>query len=73
MFSLSLIISYVNISNTMTEKVFMEYIISKEYDNICLRSYLRSVLNVSRAELTSLKKKEDGIVLNGKKTTVRAI
>lgn len=51
----------------------MEYIISKEYDGICLRSYLRSVLNISRAELITLKKKEDGIVLNGKKVTVRAI
>ena len=47
--------------------------ISSEYDGMILREYLRNVLRLSRAELTELKKREDGIMLNGVRVTVRAV
>ena len=56
----------------MTEAV-MFTVISSEYDGMLLREYLRSVLRLSRAELTELKKRDDGIMLNGTRVTVRAI
>ncbi len=48
-------------------------VISTEYDGMILREYLRSVLRLSRAELTELKKRDDGIMLNGTRVTVRAV
>lgn len=48
-------------------------VISSEYDGMFLREYLRNVLRLSRAELTELKKREDGIMLNGVRVTVRAV
>ena len=48
-------------------------VISSEYDGMILREYLRNVLRLSRAELTELKKRDDGIMLNGTRVTVRAI
>ena len=48
-------------------------VISSEYDGMILREYLRNVLRLSRAELTELKKREDGIMLNGVRVTVRAL
>lgn len=57
----------------MTEEMTLTYYISKEYDGKLLRDYLKSYLNLSRAELTSLKKREDGMMLNGVRVTVRAL
>ncbi len=48
-------------------------VISTEYDGMILREYLRNVLRLSRAELTELKKRDDGIMLNGVRVTVRAV
>ncbi len=48
-------------------------VISSEYDGMMLREYLRNVLRLSRAELTELKKRDDGIILNGARVTVRAV
>ncbi len=56
----------------MTE-AHMITVISSEYDGMILREYLRNVLRLSRAELTELKKRNDGIMLNGTRVTVRAI
>ncbi len=51
----------------------MRTVISSEYDGMLLREYLRNVLRLSRAELTELKKRGDGIMLNGGRVTVRAV
>lgn len=51
----------------------MRTVISSEHDGILLREYLRNVLRLSRAELTELKKRGDGIMLNGARVTVRAV
>jgi hypothetical protein len=48
-------------------------VISSEYSGMLLREYLRNVLRLSRAELTELKKRDDGIMLNGVHVTVRAV
>ncbi len=47
--------------------------ISQEYNGYLLRDYLKSVIRLSRAELTELKKREDGIILNGERVTVRTV
>lgn len=51
----------------------MLYTIDKEHHGKKLLDYLRRTLALSRAELTSLKQKEDGILLNGRHVTVRAV
>lgn len=51
----------------------MKYVITDEHDGMLLRSYLRYVLNVSASELTSLKKKSDGITVNENRVTVRYV
>ncbi len=51
----------------------MKYYVSAEHNGKLLREYLTNILLLSRAELTRLKKREDGIVLNGKRVTVRAV
>ncbi len=56
----------------MTE-VRMRTVILAEHDGMLLREYLRNVIKLSRAELTALKKREDGIMLNGNHVTVRAV
>ncbi len=56
----------------MTEERMLTYI-SSEYDGMLLREYLRNVLRLSRAELTELKKRDGGIMLNGVRVTVRAV
>ncbi len=48
-------------------------VISSEYDGMILREYLRNVQRLSRAELTELKKRDSGIMLNGARVTVRAV
>ncbi len=50
----------------------MKVIIDKNGDGMLLRSYLTGTLGISHRLLSLLKKREDGIVLNGKRVTVRA-
>ena len=50
-----------------------EFLITEAEDGIILRSFLKERLRVSTRLLTSLKKKEDGILLNGERVTVRAL
>lgn len=51
----------------------LDYVITDEHNGILLRTYLRSVLNISAGELTSLKQKSDGIIVNQNKVTVRYV
>ena len=51
----------------------MEIIIDKKHNGMLLREYLRSDVGLSRAMLVKLKKDEQGILLNGKRVTVRAV
>lgn len=51
----------------------MEYHITAEDHGKPIRDYVRNTLRLSRAELTTLKKKEGGILVNGSPVTVRAI
>ena len=51
----------------------MDYIIGQEYSGRKLLDYLKIELGMSRAEITSLKLKDNGMLLNGKRVTVRAI
>lgn len=51
----------------------MEYKISNEHNGMLLRTYLTSVLGISRGELIALKAKETGLMLNGTRVTVRAM
>ncbi|MBQ4064714.1 MAG: RluA family pseudouridine synthase [Clostridia bacterium] len=51
----------------------MIYFIPSAHDGRPLLDYLRKDLRLSRAEVTSLKQKEEGILLNGTRVTVRAI
>lgn len=51
----------------------MNYRISEEFHDRTLLSFLRSGLSLSRAQITALKNREDGIVLNGTRVTVRAL
>ena len=46
--------------------------VAEKHDGILLRTFLRGVLGFSGRSLTDLKKREDGIVLNGERVTVRA-
>jgi len=49
----------------------MIYVAEEKDDGILLRTYIRSRLGYSRAALSSLKQKENGIRLNGRSVTVR--
>jgi len=51
----------------------MTYIIEAEHQGKPLLDYLRRTLGLSRGELTALKQRENGILLNGRHVTVRAI
>lgn len=51
----------------------MDIIIEKNYHGMMLREYLRNTVGISRAMLTKLKKDEGGILLNGKRVTVRVV
>ncbi len=51
----------------------MEYIIDRENSGKTVLEYLKKTLFMSRAEISSLKKKELGMVLNGVRVTVRAV
>ena len=50
----------------------MEYVVPKEFDGVILRTYLKNGLCLSRA-LVSLLKREQGILVNGEKVTVRYV
>ncbi|MBP3437141.1 MAG: RluA family pseudouridine synthase [Clostridia bacterium] len=49
------------------------YTVKKEDGGLLLRTLLRERLGLSRRALTDLKAKENGILLNGKQVTVRAV
>lgn len=51
----------------------MEVTIEKKYDGMLLREFLRQELDLSRASITRLKKKQNGLLLNGLHVTVRAV
>ncbi len=51
----------------------MEYIISADWQGRSVKEYVYTCVGVSRGVLAALKKREDGILLNGKHVTVRAI
>lgn len=51
----------------------MEYLITAAWKGRTVKDYLYTVVGVSRSVLIRLKKKEDGIMLNGSHVTVRAV
>lgn len=51
----------------------MNYTIKEEYNDKYVLDYCQKELNMSRSEISALKKKPDGIVLNGCRVTVRAV
>lgn len=51
----------------------MEVTIEKKYDGMLLREFLRQELDLSRASITRLKQKQNGLLLNGLHVTVRAV
>ena len=51
----------------------MEIKITRAEDGHILRSFLKETLGLSSAAVTALKGKEDGILLNGTRVTVRAV
>ena len=51
----------------------MRYVIEKEHEGMLLRTYLCEVIGLSRRHLTHLKQTEDGMLLNGRHVTVRAV
>ena len=51
----------------------MRIVIGNEYDEICLRQYLKQELHLSVKMLKYLKYRPDGILLNGERVTVRKI
>ena len=51
----------------------MEYNITKQWQDRTVKDYLYAVVGVSRSVLVHLKKKDNGILLNGKRVTVRAV
>ena len=57
----------------MEDVANMNIIVREEYDGMILRTYLSSVLGISRNQLVILKKKERGIIQNGKRVTVRSV
>lgn len=51
----------------------MEFIVDHKHDGVLLRSYLKGTCGVSSRLLTQLKKRTDGILVNGCRVTVRYI
>ncbi len=51
----------------------MTVVIGKEYEGRLLRSYLKLTLGLSTAVLSKLKNREDGILVNGRRVTVRYV
>lgn len=52
---------------------FMKFNVTKKYDGRLLRDFIRSECRVSRKALCKLKERDDGILLNGGRVTVRAV
>ena len=51
----------------------MDVTIEQQYDGVLLRTYLKSVLRISTKMLSALKNDEEGIVVNGRRVTVRYV
>ena len=51
----------------------MKFIVTEVHDGCLLRNYIINTCNISHKLLARLKAKEDGIMLNGKRVTVRAV
>ena len=51
----------------------LSYTVKKEEDGLLLRTLLRERLGLSHRALVELKAREDGILLNGQRVTVRAV
>lgn len=51
----------------------MEFLVDKKHDGVLLRSYLKGTCGVSSRLLTQLKKRPEGITVNGTHVTVRYI
>ena len=51
----------------------MHYLIENHWEGRIVKEYLFGALSLSRAQVTALKKKEEGILLNGAHVTVRAV
>ena len=51
----------------------MEFLVDKKHNGVLLRSYLKGTCGVSSRLLTQLKKRPDGITVNGNHVTVRYI
>ncbi len=51
----------------------MEFRVDQKHDGVLLRSYLKGTCGISSRLLTQLKKRPDGIILNGNHVTVRHI
>ncbi len=51
----------------------MTFTITEAYDGRLLRSYLKLTLGLSSAVLAKLKNREDGILVNGRRVTVRQV
>ena len=51
----------------------MEFLVEQKHDGVLLRSYLKGTCGVSSRLLTQLKKRPDGIMVNGSHVTVRYI
>lgn len=51
----------------------MKYVVLKEYDNKTVKEFITKHAKLSAKLLTKIKKLDDGIMLNGKRVTVRAI
>lgn len=49
----------------------MDFLVEQKHDGVLLRSYLKGTCGVSSRLLTQLKKRSDGILVNGKHVTVR--
>lgn len=65
------------IYDTMVQQIFgrhaVDITINEKYDQKCVLTYLTCELGLSRRSISRLKKLDDGIMLNGKRVTVRAI
>ncbi len=53
--------------------IIMTFVITDAYDGRLLRSYLKLTLGLSSAVLAKLKNREDGILVNGARVTVRHV
>lgn len=49
----------------------MDFVVEQKHDGVLLRSYLKGTCGVSARLLTQLKKRDDGILVNGQRVTVR--